>query len=117
MGHALERQPNRQTHGPDSLRRYILSLESGKPNYDDMQPDMVANLRKQYPTVQSRLKSWGAFKSIRFSHVGPAGQDFYDVRFANGHVQWWLMPLDPDGRANGRPAVTRLPFHFDGGLF
>ncbi|HWY62141.1 MAG TPA: M56 family metallopeptidase [Rhizomicrobium sp.] len=101
----------------DWLRRYILALESGKPNYDAMPPVAAANLRKQYPFVQSRLKNWGAFKSIRFNHVGPYGQDFYDVHFANGYVEYWIKPLDRTGQPQGRPMVTELQFHFNGGLF
>jgi len=101
----------------DFLRRYFLSLESGKPNYDDMPPMAAANLRKQYPIVQARLRNWGAFKFIRFSHVDPYGRDFYDVRFANGHVEYWISPLAPNGQPSGRPMVTELQFHFNGGLF
>jgi hypothetical protein len=99
------------------LRRYFLALESGKPNYDAMPPVAAANLRRQYPFVQARLKNWGAFKSIRFNHVGPYGQDFYDVHFANGYVEYWIKPLDRTGQPQGRPMVTELQFHFNGGLF
>lgn len=106
----------------DWLRRYFLALESGKPNYDAMPPVAAANLRKQYPFFQARLKNWGAFKSIRFSHVSPNvanfyGADFYDVHFANGYVEYWIKPLDRTGQPQGRPMVTELQFHFDGGLF
>ena len=99
-----------------SLRRYIVSLENGRPNYEEMRPGMAENVREELPAVAPRLKNWRALKSVRFDHVGPDGMDIYDVRFANGSVEWRISPLGSDGKVQGRQMLSQLRFHFGGGL-
>jgi len=96
--------PNAPAHpGTEaSLRRYIESLETGQPNYDDMTPALAAVVKLQLPDILAMIKDWGALKSITFQGGGPRGMDVYDATFEHGKVEWDIGPLTQDGKADKR---------------
>ena len=49
----------------------------------------------------SSLKTWGAFQSLRFLKVMPAGRDEYLATFAHARVEVTIAPLSPDGKTGG----------------
>jgi len=85
-----------------SLRRYIDSLEAGKPNYDEMSPQMAEVVRQQLPQIEEIIHRMGAFQSMVFQGVGPGGMDVYRVTFEHGQIEWHIAPLSSDGKVQGR---------------
>ena len=86
----------------DSLRRYIDSLEAGKPNYDEMSPQLAEVVRRQLPLIEDIIHHMGAFQSMVFKGVGRDGMDVYDVTFEHGQLEWRIAPLSPDGKVLSR---------------
>lgn len=78
------------------LRSAIEKIQSGEPNYDEMQPLLRAAVKNQYSVVQPKLASMGKIKSIEF--VGNQnGQDIFNVTFENGSLAWGIQ-LTADGK-------------------
>ena len=50
----------------ESLRRYIVSLEHGRPNYDEMAPQLAAAVNRQLPKIMSTIDGLGEFKSLTY---------------------------------------------------
>ena len=90
-----------QTPSPgtaESLRRYIDSLEAGKPNYGEMSPQLAAAVRRQLPMIEDIIHRVGTFQFMMFKGVGQDGMDVYDVTFEHGQLEWRIAPLSSDGR-------------------
>jgi hypothetical protein len=85
-----------------SLRRYIDSLEKGEPNYDEMVPGEADNVKQQLPEILGMIKAWGALKSIDFKGGGLWGMDLYDATFEHGKAEWYIAPLNADGKVVDR---------------
>ena len=81
-----------------SLRRYIDSLEAGKPNYEEMSPLLADTVREQLPQVEAVIHRMGAFQSMVFKGVDGDGMELYDVTFEHGRVEWFIAPLTSDGK-------------------
>jgi hypothetical protein len=81
-----------------SLRRYIESLETGTPNYNEMSPALAALVHRQLPTILKVIKEMGEFRSLTFKGVGYDGRDVYYATFANGLIEWRVAPLSADGK-------------------
>jgi hypothetical protein len=90
-----------------SLRRYIVSLENGKPNYQEMAPNLSAVVHEELPMILPQIAQFGPLKSITFRSVNPAGMDVYDVEFANSKVTWMIAPLTADGKVYMRGFQVR----------
>jgi len=89
------------TPGSESaLRRIILGISSGKPNYDEMSAELADATRQQLPTLQAAVSTFGAVQSVEFRGVGNQGWDLYDVRYEHGLMQWRIS-LAPDGKIIG----------------
>ena len=91
-----------------SMRRYIESLETGTPNYNEMEPALAAVVRRELPTISKMIKQMGEFRSLTFKGVGYDGRDVYYVTFANGLIEWRIAPLSADGKVESR-GFRRLP--------
>lgn len=91
-----------------SLRRYIESLETGTPNYNEMSPAMAAVVRRQLPAILQTIKKMGKFRSLTFKGVGYDGRDVYYVTFDNGLIEWRIAPLSADGKVESR-GFRKLP--------
>jgi hypothetical protein len=102
----------RSTPLPNSeaaVRRTIAELVSGEPNYELMSPGMQQLTRAQLPRLQEMLRSMGELQSVTFTEVGPQGGDAFDLKFANGALNF-VIGLDADGKtvmAAMRPVAPR----------
>lgn len=86
----------------ESVRRYIVSLEKGAPNYDEMEPRVAEDVRMSLPAELTTIHRLGALKSLTFTVVTSNGMDVYDAAFEHGHVMVGLAPLDADGKVEFR---------------
>jgi len=92
-----------QTATPGSeaaLRRLIAAIGTGKPNYDEMTPELADITRQQLPGLQAAVSGFGAVQSIEFRGVGNQGWDLYDVKQERGSLQWRIA-LDSSGKIAG----------------
>lgn len=81
---------DRQVPDPESankLRRMLIALAEGRPDYSDMEPQIVRATRQYLPDVRSWLLPLGDLQSITFKRVTPEGCDIYSVLFAKGSRQ------------------------------
>jgi uncharacterized membrane protein len=85
----------------DSLRRYILSLERGHPNYEEMSPQLAASVSRQLPKIMSIIDKLGEFKSLTYEGSDADGSDVYAAAFARGRLEWHIGPL-VDGKVTYR---------------
>lgn len=85
-----------------STRRFFLSLEAGRPDYDEMTTPLAAALRQQWPGTEPKIRQLGALKAIAFQYVNPQGIDIYEVDFEHGKVQCGVAPLTDDGKVTTR---------------
>ncbi len=88
----------------ESLRRYILSLEQGHPNFEEMSPQLAAAVNRQLPKIMATINGLGEFKSLNYEDTDSAGTDIYIAAFARGRLEWHIGPL-VDGK------VTYRQFH------
>lgn len=89
----------KQSASPGSevaLRRIIEQLRMGKPDYELMGPSLARQVRRELAAEQAALAALGALTSVTFQRVGPAGPNFYEVRFEKG-AQEWRIWLNPEG--------------------
>jgi hypothetical protein len=91
----------------DSLRRYILSLEQGHPNYEEMSPQLAASVNQQLPKIKALIDGLGEFKSLAYEGTASNGSDVYVAAFARGQLEWHIGPL-VDGEVTYRH-VRPLP--------
>jgi pimeloyl-ACP methyl ester carboxylesterase len=85
-----------------SIRRYVVSLEKGAPNYDEMDATEAAEVRQQAPQILQLVKELGALKSVAYEHGAEDGADVYLVRFEHGQAEWTIGPLSADGKVQSR---------------
>lgn len=81
---------DRQVPDPQSagkLRRMLIALADGRPDYSDMEPEIVRVTHQYLPDVRSWLLPLGSLKSITFKRVTPEGYDIYSVLFEKGARQ------------------------------
>jgi uncharacterized membrane protein len=88
----------------ESLRRYILSLEEGRPNYQEMSPQLAASVKLQLPKIMTIIAGLGDLKSLTYDGTDSDGSDVYVAAFARGRLEWHVGPL-VDGK------VTHRYFH------
>lgn len=67
-----------------ALRRLIVGVQSGKPDYAELSPQLAAGTRTLLSHLQSTLKPLGALHSIEFRRVDSRGWDHYIVHFQHG---------------------------------
>lgn len=98
-------QPNPASEA--ALRRMIEAISAGKPNYNEMSPELAKAVQQQLPTMQPSIAHMGAVKSLTFKGVGNQGWDIYTVQYENGVLPWRIM-LDGNGIIVGA-LLERLP--------
>jgi D-alanyl-D-alanine-carboxypeptidase/D-alanyl-D-alanine-endopeptidase len=89
-----------QTQSPGTeaaLREMIQGLQLGQPKYEIMNADVAARTRQALPQLKAALDPFGALKTLKFTGVGQAGADIYEVKFEHGTVEWRIM-LGPDSK-------------------
>ena len=72
------------------VRQFVDDARHGKAQYDRMLPSLADMLRKDLPDLQDDLEPLGAFKSMVFKGVSEGGSDIYQVKFANGEMEFRL---------------------------
>ena len=77
-----------QAGSEESLRRYILALGEGQPDYERMTPEVAARTRQQLPYEQAIVGRLGKLRALSFRGVSALGSDIYMVHFANGTAEW-----------------------------
>ena len=92
---AFDKRFKDQTPAPGSmaaLRKMIVDLQNGKPDYDQMSSGLADLTRQQLPQLQATVAKLGAMQSMVFKAVGPAASDIYTVKFENGALEYriWL---------------------------
>ncbi len=85
----------------ESLRRYIVSLENGHPNYEEMSPQVAASVNRQLPKIMPIINGLGQFKSLTYEGSDSDGLDVYVAAFARGRLEWHVGPL-ADGKVTYR---------------
>jgi hypothetical protein len=91
----------RQTPGTETaLRGSIEALSKGQPNYDRMSDQLAQTTRQQLPQLKAALEQYGVLQSLKFTGVGPAGADIYEVRFEKATTEWRIS-LGADGKIAG----------------
>ena len=83
--------------GEAALRRLIVEITNGTPNYDEMSSTFAQIIRQKLPELQKALAQLGALQSLSFRGVEPAGGDTYDLGFEHGSRQCRIL-LEADGR-------------------
>jgi hypothetical protein len=89
------------------LRKTIAAIDSGNPNYGEMEPLLADAVRNQLPMILSIHKTLGPVTSIKFDGVGEAGWDSYIVQHTNGRMQTRII-LTKEGKVAGL-MTTQLP--------
>lgn len=92
-----------------ALRSLVAGLAAGSPDYDKLSPGFARIVRSDLPITHGWFSSLGKLESMTFRGRGAAGDDVYDLVFANGEVRMSAW-VDAEGRMIGgilRP--VRLP--------
>jgi len=95
----MQTKVQNQTPNPGSeamLHRVIDGIVAGKPNLQEMNPQLAAAIHKDLPKLQVKLADLGAVQSIQLLRVSNAGMDVYDVKHEHGSSQW-SVALDSKG--------------------
>lgn len=79
------------------LRKTLNAVQSGAPNYSDMEPMLADQVEQQLAPMRQRFAALGAIRAIEFRGIqstpsGPA--EYYRVRFDNGQMAW-MINLSP----------------------
>ncbi len=99
----LQARVGSQTPHPASeamLRRMIAGISAGRPNLQEMNPQLGAAIGKDAPKLQVRLAQLGAVQSIQLLGVSDDGMDVYEVHHEHGASQWGIA-LDATGKLIG----------------
>jgi len=92
------------------LRKVIGELQSGKPNYDQMVPQLADAVRAAGADISAKLAELGAIKTVTFAGSQQQALKF-KVDFEKGETIWFIV-IQPDGKIAGlvfRDAVAPTP--------
>ena len=84
------------------VRRFIASLEAGKPDYSDMEPWLAAAARKDEPVFLATIGQFGTFKTLAFRGPASDGWDVYEATFEHGKLEIRVTPFSSDGKVEGQ---------------
>jgi hypothetical protein len=95
-------QSNMPSPGTEAaVRHQIKALMKGQEDYSAMEPEVAAVARQQALQASQAFDRLGAFKSLTFKGASPVGYDIYEATFAQGKLEFFIAPLDPDGKIPG----------------
>lgn len=80
-----------------ALRRLIEGVESGAPDYAQMEPQIADVTRQGLERLHARLGALGPVQDLKFVEVASFGDDVYEVTFAHGAGRVGVL-LAPDGK-------------------
>lgn len=101
---ALEQRIKSGTPSPGTekaLRKFIASMQRGKPDYDDLSANLAAAVSAQEPMTTPMFQKVGPLVSLAFKGVGASGADIYDATFAHGKLEFRIAPLTAAGKIDG----------------
>ena len=103
-----------QTAAPGTeaaVRELIGDLQTGKPDYERMSPDLADATRQQLPDLHPMIVKMGALQSVIFKGVGPGGADIYQANFEKDSIDYrvWLGAGEKIESANFRPSEYLPP--------
>jgi hypothetical protein len=80
----------------------LRSIQRGRPDYDDLAPELAASLRSEWPALQQKFKEWGKLRwewgrleSTFFVREEDDGSYTYAVSFGRHRVGWNVL-VSPD---------------------
>lgn len=76
-----------------AMGKYVEALQKDAPNYTDMTPRLVAEVRRDYAFNRSLVLPLGAQKSVLYTGGGWGGLDTFEVTYEHGKVKWIVAPL------------------------
>ncbi|MEP6991055.1 MAG: hypothetical protein ABJA80_09020 [bacterium] len=79
-----------------AVRRLIDELRIGKPDYERLSAGEAMEPRRQLPQHEATIAKLGAFQSLTFKRVGPAGPNIYLTTFEKGSLEWRVW-MNQDG--------------------
>lgn len=91
-----------------ALRQLMDGVARGAPAYDRMGARLAMAVRDQLSATQARLQALGAVGKVTFVNVDMAGNDVFNVEFADGSVMTFVIGIDDAGilqTAAFRPAA------------
>jgi hypothetical protein len=97
--HKKDTSPNPGTEA--FLRRYLVSVSKGQPDYSGMDPVIAAGARAQWSIMGPVILSQGTLKSLTFLRVSPEGYDVYDAIYEHAELIWNVAPLAASGEEGG----------------
>jgi hypothetical protein len=100
LAEALKNKVQQKVSTPGTepaLRRLILGLANGKPDYEELSPGLAQATREQLPELQRTLAALGSLVALKFTGVDPQGRDIYHAQFEHGFDEWHLI-MAPDGK-------------------
>jgi hypothetical protein len=77
-----------QTGSEEALRRYIVGVALGEPDYDQMTAEVAAWTRSQLPFSQAIFSKLGPLRALSYRTVSALGSDIYMGHFANGSAEF-----------------------------
>ena len=83
------------------IRQQVAELQRKQPNFDIMTPDFAAIAQSTTSQTEAMIADLGALQTVTFKGVGPGGADIYELKFANGTLEWRLL-LDAPGKIAGQ---------------
>jgi hypothetical protein len=83
-----------------ALRRLIEGIRAGKPNYEEMTPELADATRHQLTHLHDAVAALGSVQTVEFRGIGNQGWDNYDVKLQRGSMQWRIA-LASDGKIAG----------------
>lgn len=104
---AIDARVAAQTATPGSeaaLKHYLDGAAKANIDYDQMEPLLAEVSRKQASQITALTAQMGAVQSIKFTGVGNMGWDVYEVKYANGTLQYRIN-LAANGKIAGLMAM------------
>jgi hypothetical protein len=83
-----------------ALRRMLLAIAAGAPDYGSMTPQFAEAARPQEARVKALLSSFGELKSIAFREPNASGGDVFDVTYATATWRFVILMAE-DGKVAG----------------
>jgi CubicO group peptidase (beta-lactamase class C family) len=74
-----------------AVRRLMIELASGTPDYERMSPSFADQTRRQLEQLQKLVLQLGAVESVTFLRVRPEGADVYRVACEHGAAEWRIL--------------------------
>ena len=88
-------------NGEGKLRRLLEGIQSGKPDYRDMDPTLAQLIQRNLPRLHATSEAFGPIQSVTFLEALSPGWDIYEVRCDHGGTLRWRIALGRDGKIWG----------------